>query len=327
MVPAVNVGAFSTCVILALDIAPVFASGYFFLTLTGRGMKIFISWSGDLSEAIAAELRSWLKKVVQSAEPWVSSKDLRLGDRWFSELGVKLNEMDFGIFCLTPGHTEAPWLLFEAGAIGKAVDRARVIPLLFGIEVSQITTPLSLFQLAKGDRQGIKDLVNLINKSAAPERQVDAADLDDIFELWWPKLECKVREILASSPEPTPKKRETDDILEELVATVRSLERRHFQYDTPSYYSEYFKIAPDPCAIDILKKLALDKLKPIELMSCMPVLIETYPQLAPEFIEFEKRPSDRSFMMLKRKARSILIHKVADVVPDVISEMNKSTTE
>ncbi|MDQ1623498.1 MAG: hypothetical protein QOH19_1916, partial [Actinomycetota bacterium] len=33
-------------------------------------MKIFISWSGEESKQIALLLKPWLKKLIQTSEPW-----------------------------------------------------------------------------------------------------------------------------------------------------------------------------------------------------------------------------------------------------------------
>lgn len=37
-------------------------------------MKIFISWSGELSNKIASELSEFIKDVIQRAETFVSSE-------------------------------------------------------------------------------------------------------------------------------------------------------------------------------------------------------------------------------------------------------------
>ena len=64
-------------------------------------MKTFISWSGNLSKQIAAELNDWPPKVIQAIKPFYSSDDIGIGNRWFSEVETKLSSADFGILCLT----------------------------------------------------------------------------------------------------------------------------------------------------------------------------------------------------------------------------------
>ena len=39
-------------------------------------MKVFISWSGTRSKALAVALKEWLPLILQYAKPWVSDKDI-----------------------------------------------------------------------------------------------------------------------------------------------------------------------------------------------------------------------------------------------------------
>ena len=79
-------------------------------------MKIFISWSGPRSKAMAEALKEWLPNVIQAVDPWVSSSDIDAGMRWTPALAEQLQQTQLGILCLTAENLNAPWLLFEAGA-------------------------------------------------------------------------------------------------------------------------------------------------------------------------------------------------------------------
>ncbi|MBW2741606.1 MAG: toll/interleukin-1 receptor domain-containing protein [Deltaproteobacteria bacterium] len=89
-------------------------------------MKIFISWSGELSHKIATILKEWLQDVIQSVDAYVSSKDIDKGSRWVTNIAGELENTDFGIVCLTSDNLEAPWILFESGALSKSIERSAI---------------------------------------------------------------------------------------------------------------------------------------------------------------------------------------------------------
>lgn len=80
-----------------------------------KHMKVFISWSGNISLKVALVFRDWLPSVIQSIEPYVSSEDIDKGARWSTDIAKELENSTFGILCVTKENLEAPWLSFEAG--------------------------------------------------------------------------------------------------------------------------------------------------------------------------------------------------------------------
>ena len=80
-------------------------------------MKLFISWSGEVSHRVALHFKEWLPVVLPFVEAWVSSEDIPKGSRWGAELATQLEGTDAGIVCLVPGNIDEPWLNFEAGAL------------------------------------------------------------------------------------------------------------------------------------------------------------------------------------------------------------------
>lgn len=156
-------------------------------------MKIFISWSGETSRSIAQALREWLPRIIQSVDPWTSDQDIQSGARWGAEIARRLTETNFGIVCVTPDNHDRPWLMFEAGALSKAVDEARVCPYLFGLSSSQLQGPLVQFQAKAADKDGTRRLVLDINR--AIERPINENLLLESFDLWWPRLEAVLQQI------------------------------------------------------------------------------------------------------------------------------------
>lgn len=65
-------------------------------------MKVLISWSGDRSKQIAEALAEWLPTVLQVLKPWMSSKNIRSGTPWYTEVTNALESHNVGIICLTP---------------------------------------------------------------------------------------------------------------------------------------------------------------------------------------------------------------------------------
>jgi hypothetical protein len=158
-------------------------------------MRIFISWSGNNSHNAAEALREWLPLLFQIIEPWLSSSDIMAGTRWANELAENLDEIDFGILCLTQDNVNSPWIMFEAGALSKSLKKGRIVPYLIGVNPKDLNeSPLSQFQCVASDKIGIKKLIVSIAESL--ERNVRTLPaLEKVFEKWWPELKEKLKKI------------------------------------------------------------------------------------------------------------------------------------
>ncbi len=159
-------------------------------------MKVFISWSGRQSHRVATTLRDWLPSVIQSIEPYVSSEDIDKGARWATDIAKELEQSSFGILCVTQTNITAPWLNFEAGALGKSVDKSRVCPFLFRVRRSEVEGPLLQFQSTVDDPEDLLKLLKSINDACAGEG-IEEARLEKAFEVWWPTLERELNAIAA----------------------------------------------------------------------------------------------------------------------------------
>jgi DNA-binding XRE family transcriptional regulator len=184
-------------------------------------MDVFISWSGQRSGQIAEALRIWLPKVIQTSQPWISSSSIEAGVRWNEEVTTALANIRFAIVCLTPENANAPWVLFEAGALAKAVTKTRVVPYLVGIDARELQGPLAQFQAVRADEAGTLTLLQSLNNSGQPTT-LDPESLKEAFQVWWPKLAPTIKEVLSVRVvEPAPPKRTQEDMLGEVLELLR----------------------------------------------------------------------------------------------------------
>jgi hypothetical protein len=186
-------------------------------------MKVFISWSGERSQALAQGLHDWIPLVLHNVEPWLSQADIEAGDRWAEAVAKELADSNFGIICITHENVGSPWVLFEAGALAKSMQGSKVIPLLLDLDIRDITGPLAQFQAKKVDKTGVSEVINSINQTA--NHAVPEARAKQLFDALWPEFEKKVAAI-PKQPTAAKHTRPQHEILEELVAGVRSLDSR-----------------------------------------------------------------------------------------------------
>lgn len=156
-------------------------------------MRIFISWSGNLSKNIAEIFRQWIPGVIQAAKPYYSPDDITKGTRWSTEISKELDASKIGIICLTKDNLESSWIMFEAGALSKNIEKSKVVPMLFGIEPSDIQGPLVQFQAAKFSKTEMKKVVKMINAELG-DTCLAPDVIDSVFDMWWPKLESQIKE-------------------------------------------------------------------------------------------------------------------------------------
>lgn len=193
-------------------------------------MKIFLSWSGPTSRAVAHALHGWLPNVIQQVRPWMSANDLIPGVRWQRDVGQQLDESSFGVLCLTPDNLVKPWILFEAGALGKRIESSRVVPYFFHVDPSDVSGPLSQFQGVAANEGGTRSLVESIHDAmtAASTATMTPERLRLAFEKWWPELQSflgKVDVPAGDAPHARPTTDPGEARQEEMLAIVRGMQR------------------------------------------------------------------------------------------------------
>jgi hypothetical protein len=189
-------------------------------------VKVFISWSGEMSRRVALALRGWLPDVLNEVEPWMSDEDIDKGAAGLTELATALSKCSFGIVCLTQENQHRDWVNFEAGALAKSVgdDPSRVATLLIDqAGPSEITGPLAQFQATRLNVDDMTKLVRSLNKVATAPRTEEA--IDRAVKTWWSSLEQSIAEARKSVPDTTPAAppRSDRELLEEILTLTRDL--------------------------------------------------------------------------------------------------------
>lgn len=268
-------------------------------------MKIFLSWSGQRSQAVAAALRDWIPNVIQSAEPWMSAQDIDKGVRWGSEIASRLNECSVGIICLTSDNLKAPWILFEAGALSRSInDDNRVCPYLLDIQKSDVEFPLAQFQSTLAQKDETRQLMHTINK--AQEKALSDLVLARQFDKWWLDLEGQLQSIPPRANAAQAAKRSEREILDEILELLRVSVRMQ-------------KLAEKSEEIDEKSKAVSVELKELERRisewyNDMPVIIADTPHKAMDL-------ADDSFKRGKSLREATELLKSAKVGPEVAKQV------
>lgn len=187
-------------------------------------MKIFISWSGEVSRKTADILKKWIPCFFESVEVFFSPDDIEKGRNWNRRITEELANCNYGVVCLTSENKNAPWINFEAGAIAKAFDSS-VTALLVDVNPSDIQGPLSMFQATMLREDDIHKLIIDINGNLEKPRSEET--LNNLFNALWNQIEEDFKDILAniSSKPKVIEKKGQDEILESILQAVREQSR------------------------------------------------------------------------------------------------------
>jgi hypothetical protein len=187
-------------------------------------MKVFVSWSGDLSRRVAEALRDLFPSVLQGLDMFMSKVDLASGVPWFGDIEHSLANSDFGIIVVTRENQERPWLLFEAGALAKSLEKPRVTPLLVDLANADVRGPLSQFQMRSLRRDDISRLLSDLNDLAGDERRLSEDHFKRAFGKWWDDIEQRFVEAQNAVPVgAAPAHRSERELLVEALSEIRRL--------------------------------------------------------------------------------------------------------
>lgn len=206
-------------------------------------MKVFISWSGEPSKSVAVAFRDFLRDVIQNVKPFMSAHDIGAGTRWPERLNRELATTGFGVLCLTPKNQDERWILFEAGAISKALEHAWVCPYLLGLKPTDLKWPLAQFNANEVNESGTREIVRSLN-TAMGDNGLDEDVLERSFNRCWKEYAKKLKDL--PEPEEAPK-RDPNEMLEEILSVIRNpppTPMRETQVPTSEGHSIYLSKTP-----------------------------------------------------------------------------------
>jgi hypothetical protein len=204
-------------------------------------MKVFISWSGPVSRRLGEAIRDWLPGVLQLVTPYFTPSDIEKGGRWASDIAKELSSSEIGILCVTRDNIHSDWILFEAGALSKSLEKSFVCPILFGISNTDLSGPLKQFQTTEFSRSDFHKLISLIN-SRLGDNKLPSKTLDNVFEKWWPDLEERINEILSSITIVDGPVRSDREVIDEILSLTRVASRQSSQPFPPKVIEELLTV-------------------------------------------------------------------------------------
>lgn len=189
-------------------------------------MRVFLSWSGERSRAVANALCDWLPRLHPSIDPRILSEDTS-GAHGADQIAEVLQSVDAAIICVTPENLRSLWPMYEAGALSKRVGNSSVYTYALALSPSDIGAPLAKFQNARAEREDTFELVRLLN--AQSEGRWQEYKLRALFNDRWPALESQlsaIEEPVRSSPNQTLDKK-IDEPLSLIRGPTRGLNESH----------------------------------------------------------------------------------------------------
>jgi ribosome-binding protein aMBF1 (putative translation factor) len=190
-------------------------------------VKVFFAWSGPTSEQLAEFMREWIPSVIQAVKPFMSTQDIRKGQRWANEIGARLADADFAVLCLTPTNLNSRWIHYEAGAVSR-IEGCRVSALLLDVPVTQIEFPLQQFQHTRLTKRDLWQFVRDLNERC--KTPLDDARLRKAFERNYPDVEAEIERLKATLAQEqgghAAPARSTEAILSDLLTVQQGMEEK-----------------------------------------------------------------------------------------------------
>ncbi|MDQ0923335.1 putative nucleotide-binding protein [Pseudarthrobacter sp. W1I19] len=194
-------------------------------------MKVFISWSGEVSQHAAQALRNWIPQVLQSIEPWLASTDARPGHLVAHEIQQNLQDASAVLLCLTRQNMLSESFRDEYYALQEAGPL--IMPVCIDFSPNELGRSFPSNRAVALDSPGIRSLVTLLNELS--DDPLNQTKLDRLLGIWSPKLEEELATALPSLNFKSEGKlkligtrtdKPTEAVLSEILGEVRSLSGR-----------------------------------------------------------------------------------------------------
>lgn len=191
--------------------------------MTEEKLKVFISWSGKLSEEVAKVWHALLSELFDNVTPFMSEKDIEAGTRGLPAIATELHGSKFGIVVVTQQNLHSQWLNYEAGALSKDITNPdlRVAPTLVDFQSkADATGPISQFQATLLDHDGIGTILEQVAQSVG----ADSSVVTKRFERAWDgEFNDRFEKAKAPYAQPVAKSRRDDlEKIDEILTLVRA---------------------------------------------------------------------------------------------------------
>jgi hypothetical protein len=163
-------------------------------------VKIFVSWSKDISHSVAVYLQVFLKDFFKSKslDIYVSSERIVAGETWFDNIKEAIKESSLCIIVMTDENEYSRWVYFEAGAIAFNTKSTNIIPILLTADSLDGGSPLNSYQCVKATKEGFRKLLLTIKK-VGRLTGVTSEEFESRLEAYFPKFESEIQGILVKS--------------------------------------------------------------------------------------------------------------------------------
>jgi|GEM_PF-2394107 len=203
-----------------------------------KEVKIFLSWSGEVSREIARIFNKRIPYILNNARPFFSEEDM-VGGMWTKKIASELQESQLGLLFLTKENRDSLWLNFEAGVLFKNLELSKVIPIVFGIKTTDIVGPLATLQIIDFTEDKILQVIQTINEALGKEG-FDKVKLNSSFkDGWWLSLNAEVKSILVNEKKAVV--RTDTELLEEILKLSRATIAAVFETGTGESLQRAFR--------------------------------------------------------------------------------------